>query len=295
MKRVLISFFLISFAFLSIFVLYNTFISFRYQLILRQDSDARSYSLTKEEIEDIPFFPNISITTLPIESMKAKYYIYNGELAEGIKLLKQGASVNPYIFYSDYLLAHYYLEMKNTDSAYYHSKKALYGWPKNIDHYKLFNKILEIKKDTTEILDTYDYINSVFNTKEQHQQSFIDSYSNAKLRYLIFKYPDERTVSVNDIFGSWQQIYEFETGEISKISNTILIDNKYFYSNNMSKYRYSLTNDTLNLFFTTNNKLISQIPIFYSDSLKTLILKNLPRSVIDDNPELQDQFFKKIN
>ena len=279
---------------LCIYVLYNTFISFKYQLILREDSRNKVFTLTQEQAESFPIFPNISITTLPIISQLAKYYLNSGQFSKGIQMLNEGAKINPHIYYSDYILGVYYLEIKQIDSAYSHAKKALYGWPKNIDHYNLFNKILSIRKDTTEILDTFDYINSVFTTKELHQQSFIDSYSNAKLGYLIFKYPDENPVIKDSLKGKWQQIYEFETGEISKLNNTITFDEAIFTSSDGNRYNYTINKDTLNLFFITNNKLISQIPIYFSDSLNTLILKNIPRSVIEDNPERQDQFFKKL-
>ena len=294
MKKLILSITLLLINVFCVYVLLYTFISFKYQLILREDSRNKKFSLTKEQVESIPSFPNIGITTLPIKSQLAKYYMYNGDLSKGLELLKEGTKVNPYIFYRDFLLAAYYLELKQVDSAYVHAKKALYGWPKNIDHYKLFNKILAIKKDTTEILDTYDYINSIFTTKEQHQQSFIDSYSNAKLGYLIFRYPDQRPVNNDLLVGTWQQVYEFETGEISYLTNTITFSKSLYTSGDSKEYKYDVKKDTLNLYFKSNGKLISRMPIYYSDSLNTLILKNIPRSVIEDNPERQDQFFKKI-
>ena len=74
-----------------------------------------------------------------------------------------------------------------------------------------------------------------------------------------------------------------------------MIDSAYFY-NESSKYFYNIKNDTLlQLMFTTNNKVISEIPIYYSDSLKTLILKNIAIEANVDDPKKRDQFFKKIN
>ena len=294
MKNYLINFILASINVFCMYVLYNTFISFRYQLIMREDSKNKTFSLSKEQVESIPSFPNIGVTTLPITSIASKYYMYNGEFSKGIALLDEGTRINPHIHYSDYLLGLYYLDLKQIDSAYKHAKKALYGWPKNIDHYNLFNKVLEVKKDTTAILDTYDYINTVFETKEQHQQMFIDAYSNAKLRYLIFNYPDEKSVNKDTLQGKWQQMYEFETGKINYLKNTINFKNNIFTTVDGVRYKYKIENDTLKLFFIKSNKQISSMPIYYSDSLNTLILKNIARSVIDDNPEIQDQFFKKI-
>ena len=277
-----------------IYILLTTFISFRYQLLLKIDSNNRTFTLSKDQVESIPSFPNIGVTTLPIKSQIAKYYMYNGEYPKAKELLKLGSSVNPHIFYSDFLLGRFFLDAKNIDSAYYHSKKALYGWPKNIDHYKLFNKILEIKKDTTQILDTYDFIKSVFKPNQDHQQAFIDSYSNAKLGYLIFKYPDEKSVVRDSLYGTWQQMFEFETGEV-KYLDTKISFSKSTYTSGDTNYDYSITRDTLNILFKSNKKLISRIPIYYSDSLKTLILKNIKMTTFEDSSDYQDKFFKKIN
>lgn len=285
---------LIASSLFSIYILYNTFVSFRYQLLLRQDTINQDFTLSADDLESIPEIPNIGITTLPIISQKAKYYIFKGDYANGIEMLEKGAKINPHIYYSDYLLGSYYLQLNQLDSAYIHAKKALYGWPKNIEHYKLYNQVLEAKKDTTGILDAFDYINTVFSTKDQHEKLFIDSYSNAKLRYLIFKYPDERSITKDFLIGTWQQMYEFETGLINYRKNTIKIDKFNFISNDDKQYSYDLTNDTLKLYFKSNKKLISSFPVFYSDSLNTLIFKNLPMSVIEDQPLIQDQFFKKI-
>ena len=294
MKNYLINLVLLLVNILCIYVLYNTFISFRYQLIMKKDSINKTFSLSLEEVESIPAFPNIGVTTLPITSIASKYYMYRGDFKTGLNLLNEGTNINPHIHYSDYLLALYYLDLKLIDSAKVHAQKALYGWPKNIDHYNLYNNTLVATKDTIGILDAYDFINTVFEPDKTHQNMFIDAYSNAKLRYLIINYPDEKSVSKNLLQGKWQQMYEFETGKVSLINNTIEFKNDLFISSNSSKYNYTIIDDTLKLFFRNSNKPISSIPIYYSDSLKTLILKNIARGVIEDKPDIQDQFFKKI-
>lgn len=285
-----ISFLLI---FSSTYVLYLTFISFRYQYIINADIRNQTRSLTADQIEDIPNIPNVGVTTLPMSSLKAPYVI-NSNQQKAYDLLKLGNKENPYIFYSEYILSTYFMQLKMFDSAKFYAKKAFYNWPKNLDHYKIYNKTLIATKDTIGLLDAYDYINSTFLEKEGYANEFIDSYSNALLRFLIYEYDDMKKISKNDLKGDWQQIYEFETGNIQYLNKAIRFDSMYFY-NQSSKYSYKIKNDTLlQLRFTTNDKLISEMPIYYSDSLKTLILKNIAIETNVDNPKLQDQFFKKI-
>ena len=204
LKKILFSFLNLSISCFTLYILYNTFISFRYQLLLKSDVNTANFTRSINEIELIPDLPNIGITTLPIVSQKAKYYFYQERFNEGLQMLKDGSKINPYIYYSEYLLASYYLSVKNYDTAIHYAKKAFYGWPKNISHYKLYNKLLEVKKDTNGILDAYDYVNTVFKPGKLHQELFIDSYSNAKLRYLIFDYPDKRSINKSQLIGDDQ-------------------------------------------------------------------------------------------
>ena len=281
---------------LSIFVVaisYLVFNSFNFQRKIQNDTSTSESSIDADDINDLFLIPNITITTIPIESLLAKYYIQNKNFNKAISMLKNGSKVNPYIHYSDYLLATYFLNSKQIDSAYHYSKKALYGWPKNLDHYGLYNKILSIKKDTSEIFEAYKFINTVFNVGEVHHKMFIDSYSDAKLGYIIYEYKDAQSANINQLYGNWQQIYEFEDGNMNKINNIFKLDKDYFYSGT-SKYKYKFQKDTLELYFITTNKLISSIPIQYSPSYNTLIFKDIIRDVNSDNPDKQDQFFKKI-
>lgn len=293
MKTLLVKFLFISLSVFTVFISYSVFKSFRIQWIVIQE-DFNTPSFSSEEVEDFPLIPNINTTTIPIEAIQARYHFIDGNFNKAISLLSKASKVNPYIFYNEYLLATYYFKSKQLDSAYYYSKKALYGWPKNINHYTLFNQVLAAKKDTLEIFDTYKYIRKVFSAGEEHHKSFIDSYSNAKLGYLIYEYADAQSAKPHQLLGKWQQIYESEDGSTIKVNNSFSIDDNFFISNG-GKYKYEFKNDTLNIFFLSNNKLINQTPVYYSPSFQTLIFKNVIRDLNSDNPDRQDQFFKKID
>ena len=290
MKRINPYLLLLHIILISVFI--SVFISFRYQLKIKNETDSGQLNMSWEEVSKIPLLPNVGVTTMPIQSLKALYKLIIAN-ENATDLLKEGSKANPYIKYSEYILATYFLKYKQLDSAEFYANIAFYDWPKNISHYKLLNKILEAKKDTSAILDAYSFINERFLSKDKYYLSFVDAYSNARLRYMIFEYKDMRSINMKDLIGDWQQVYEFEGGQIQKIKNLIKFDNEFF-SNETSKYKYELEQDTLLLSFINSGKVISKIPIFYSDSLQTLILKNIPMNVTEDVPELQNQFFKKI-
>ena len=286
----LISFIFISF---SVYILFSTFISFRYQYLINIDIRNKTKTLSEDDVDRIPSIPNVGVTTLPISSLKAPYIIKSNQ-NRAYKLLKNGSNENPYIYYSEYILATYFLQLKMFDSANFYAQNAFYNWPKNLDHYKLYNQTLIALKDTIGLLDAYDYVNSTFLEKDGYAKEFVDSYSNAKLRFLIYDYKNLKKVTPSILIGIWQQMYEFEGGNVQYLNNAIKIDSAYFY-NESSKYFYNIKNDTLlQLMFTTNKKVISEIPIYYSDSLKTLILKNIAIEANVDEPDKRNQFFKKI-
>ena len=292
MKNIYYKLFLLLVQFCVCYILYLTFISFRYQYRIINDTKTSELSFSIDEIEKMPSIPNVGVTTLPVSALKAPYYI-KSDNKRAYKLLKNGYNENPYINYSEYLLATYHFQVKAFDSAKFYAAKAFYNWPKNLDHYKLYNKTLVATKDTLEILKAYDFINSTFLEKEGYYKDFIDSYSNARLRYLIYEYKDLKTVNPDSLLGKWREMYEFETGDIYFLDNYIEFDKSFFISND-NKYKYELQNDTLVLSFATNNQIISKFPIFYSDSLGTLIFKNLDQLTVEVSKK-RDKFYKKID
>jgi len=281
---------------LSIFCLYisyNVFISFRYQYIIREDILGQKTSFSAEEILKLPPIPNIGVTGIPIASLQANYFFGEAKFEKALDLLDQGTKTNKYLHFSDFMRAKYYMSQKKYDSVYFYSKRAFYGWPKNIEHYKIFNNILVRRKDTLEILEAFDSINKRFYDRSEYYDNFISSLADAKLRYMIIKYDSIVSLSENDLIGKWQQAYEFETGEVRYLNNTIIFSEKYFQNSN-SIYRYIKRNDTLFLYYKESSKLVAKYPIVYSKKWKTMILQNVPKYINMDSVVTQNQFFKKI-
>ena len=61
----------------SIFVTYKTFQSHKGQLTLLRDFNSNKYSIPLDKVENItPSIPNITVTTIPMNSIKARYFTY---------------------------------------------------------------------------------------------------------------------------------------------------------------------------------------------------------------------------
>ncbi len=134
------------------------------QLTLLRDFNSNQYSLSLDQVDNItPWLPNITVTTIPMESIKARYYLYYKRYDKAIPMLKAGISANPYLLFSENLLGKAYYEMGNIDSAFHYSKKAFYGLPNNALHGATYATVLSVKRDTLELNNAIDELNEKSN------------------------------------------------------------------------------------------------------------------------------------
>jgi len=271
------------FSFLSIIISYLVFDSMVKQSTVVNDLAAGKVSYQSKDLQ--PFFtllPNISTTTIPLDNYLAYYLWKEGQISESINLYKGANHINPYLHFSDYMLAQIYFSKKDLDSALHFAEKAFYGWPKKIEHYEILNDILVEKKDTISLIKAFDFISEVFNDRSKYKNDFVQSFASAKIKYLK-KYKDLNNVPLNKLLGTWQRVLEFETGEIKKYrKSTIVFDNDFYFSNDQ-KFSYSLTNDSIFLYpLNNNNYVITKFQVKFSQTHNSLIINSkLPTGEID--------------
>ena len=269
-------------------IAFLNFISFRTQSII--DINNPESNIPYEEIDDLFYpIPNLSATTIPLNCFKAIYYLKFNDIPSALEVLDESKSkLNPYIHYDDFIKAKIYHQISLTDSAYFYSKKAFYGWPKNLEHYKLFNEILIKKKDTLEILKAYDYINEVFFDRSEYANTFVQSMAKAKLASLI-TYTDLSSIDLYKYRGTWVKVVEFENQKPIVYKNTVLKihDSKNLTSNGI-KYLYEQKGDSILLkHFNNPDKVISSFLVKFSKEQNTLVLRPS-----QDNGFKKDLYFK---
>ena len=142
----------------SISITYKTFLSHKGQLTLLRDFNTNKFSIPLDEVKSItPSIPNITVTTIPMNSIKARYFINLKKYDQALELLNKG-DANPYLFYTENQKAQVFLNMGKIDSAFVNAKKAFYGLPKNALHASTYAQILGIKKDSKELLKAFEVI-----------------------------------------------------------------------------------------------------------------------------------------
>lgn len=140
-------------------ITHTTYQSLKGQLFLLRDFNTSKYSITMDKIDHItPDLPNITVTTIPMKSIKARYYYNAKKYDKALALLNEGISANPYLFFSENLKAQIFLQQGKIDSANVNAKKAFFGLPKNALHASIYAQTLQIKRDATEAAKVFEIL-----------------------------------------------------------------------------------------------------------------------------------------
>jgi len=143
----------------SVMITHTTYQSLKGQLFLLRDFNNNQYSVTMDKIDYItPDLPNITVTTIPMKSIKARYYFNAKKYDKALALLNEGISANPYLFYSENQKAQIFLKQGKIDSAFVNAKKAFYGLPRNALHASTYAQMLQIKGDAQQAVKAFEML-----------------------------------------------------------------------------------------------------------------------------------------
>jgi len=126
--------------------------SYQQQYYMLADFNMKDYSRDIDYENFIEDYPNISVTTIPLSTIKAEYYLSQNKIDEGIKLLKKGIKENPYIGRSEVRLSEVYFTSRPIkDSAVYYADKAFHARPLNSKHFLIYIKSLVVQNKVNEL------------------------------------------------------------------------------------------------------------------------------------------------
>ena len=129
------------------------------QYILLGQFNLNIYNTPLDELETYEMdYPNISETTIPLNTFKAIYYLKNEKYDKAIDLLHKGRKANPYLMINESYLGYIYFKLNKKDSALYYSKKAFKTQPNNISHFAHYVISLSMNKDSVQIKNAYKQI-----------------------------------------------------------------------------------------------------------------------------------------
>jgi tetratricopeptide (TPR) repeat protein len=122
---------------LSIYAHYLNNESSELQYILYQDMNSGNYNESSTaRFNVVNFdFPNLSLSSIPVKSIVAKYYFLGGEFNKALEYLQESDKVNPYLMYSESIRSEIYEYLAVEDSLLYYAEKAFTGIKHNDKHF----------------------------------------------------------------------------------------------------------------------------------------------------------------
>lgn len=141
----------------SIYVTKQVYESLKGQMFLLQDFNSNQYNLPINRIDNIvPDIPNITVTTIPINSVKARYYVNAKKYDKAMVLLNKGTSANPYLFYSEILKSQIFEQQGKLDSAKFYARKAFFGLPNNDLHASRYINLINLTRDKKSLNESFE-------------------------------------------------------------------------------------------------------------------------------------------
>lgn len=276
----------------SIYVNYST-----YKSLIIQNTVLKEYRSPKVYTFDIldsvlPSIPNITITAMPLDVFKANYLLSEGRLDEVEKYIERAKKINPHTHVGDFLAGKLLYYRGSYDSAFVSSKRAFYGWPKNIDHYNSYVDVLEKLSDTISLINAFNFLENNLKERPEYFERFYSSFNKIKLSFLVTNYPDAVRVNRDTILGSWERAFNFPNNQAIRDSTLQYNFKRNTFTNKQAQeFTYKLRNDSIFFYFNSNlKKPISSFKAQYSEEFETLIFENVPI----DQGKFQTQYYRRV-
>lgn len=136
---------------------YKIYISSTHQKIMLSHYNLADYSLSLDDIDNYEMdYSDLTVTTIPMKSLKGFFYMKNGLWRESIDLFNEGTKHNPYLNFSESYKSFSFLNIGEIDSALYFSKKAFEKIPGNVVHFAHYALSLVMIKDSIELKKAYE-------------------------------------------------------------------------------------------------------------------------------------------
>ena len=156
----------------SIYVSNQVYASLKGQMFLLRDFNSNQYNVPLNQVDTIvPDIPNITVTTIPINSVKARYYVNAKQYDKALALLNKGTKANPYLYYSEILKSQIFQEKGQIDSALVYAKKAFIGLPNNDLHAARLINLINLKRDRESLEQAFELL--TYKNKENNWKNYL--------------------------------------------------------------------------------------------------------------------------
>lgn len=215
------------------YVSYKNFSSLILQSHLLKEFNENKYSDATLQlvINSEVSIPNVSVTTMPLNVMFARYYHVAGQHDKALKMLDRPIRDNPYLYTKETLKAQIYNYLDVSDSAEFYAKKAFSNLPGNAVNFELLIKSLLKKRDIKAIISAFDnvtvktdsqfwriYFSAVLNLNYENNTKILSQAKKAKKLF-----PNDKELNILSDYLLYGPINIRESVEINKKADSIFL------------------------------------------------------------------------
>lgn len=199
--------------------------SYQQQYYMLSDFNTNYFTREIDFENFIDDYPNISVTTLPLSTLKAEYYVAQNKIEDAVRLFQKGLKANPYIGRSESRLADiYYSYDFKIDSAHYYSDRAYFLRPLNSKHFLVHLKSFAVKNQIEELDNAVKKMSdNLIKSNDQWKEKYL---STAMYFYLssVYQYRFKNKKKYDSIAIQGQK--SFPNNEKIKIASNFIIYGK---------------------------------------------------------------------
>lgn len=126
----------------------TVYTSLQAQMTILRDFNSNQFNVPLNQIESfVPSMPNITVTTIPMDAIKARYYFHYKKYDKALEHLEVSRSQNPYLMYPELLTSQIYAAKGELQQAKAYAEKAFYNLPNNNLHSSVYLQLLTQTRD----------------------------------------------------------------------------------------------------------------------------------------------------
>ena len=242
----------------SLYVTNSVYKSLKGQMFLLQDFNSNQFNVPLNRVETlVPAIPNITVTTIPINSVKARYFFNAKQYDKALALIDKGTGANPYLYYSEILKSQIYFAQGKIDSAFVNARKAFFGLPNNDLHASHYINVINQKRDAEALEEAFELLVAKNKINNWRNYLIIASQISPRNEVLIERAKRAATLFPED--SNIQQLYraiaigQQALNEANSFSNLALAQfNQQDYANAATNFELAIAKNPLEYSYYEN-------------------------------------------
>lgn len=227
-------------------------------MFLLQDFNSNQFNVPLNRVETlVPNIPNITVTTIPINSVKARYFFNAKQYDKALALIDKGTDANPYLYYSEILKSQIYFAQGKIDSAFVNARKAFFGLPNNDLHASHYINVINQKRDAEALEEAFELLVAKNKINNWRNYLIIASQISPRNEVLIERAKRAATLFPED--SNIQQLYraiaigQQALNEANSFSNLALTQfNQQDYANAATNFELAIAKNPLEYSYYEN-------------------------------------------